>query len=218
MKEILIFGNTVLAKFIHYFFTRDSGFTPVGFTVDSSYNDTPQFCGLDVFDFETITETHPPSEYDLFIAIGPSRMNEVRENKFAEAKAKGYSMVSYISPNAVCDSPVGENTFVADLAVINPFTEIGNNCFFWEQSYVGNECVIGDNCYISPQASVGTYAKVANNSLLGTGATVNTCIDVAEKTLVGAGCYISQNTTENAVYGLKNSDFLGNISHKINIS
>ena len=59
-------------------------------------------------------------------------MNNIREKKFFEAKAKGYKLASYISKNAIVNSKLGENCLVADGVIINPFSKIGSNNFFWE--------------------------------------------------------------------------------------
>lgn len=218
MKKLIIFGNTIMAKVIHFYFSRDSNYTVVGFTVDEEYNNKEKMCKLDIFDFETLEQTHSPSSHELFIAIGPSKMNTLREEKFNQAKAKGYELATYISPNAICDSPVGMNCFVGDMVVINPFVKIGDNNFFWENSYVGNDSKIMNHCYISPKSAISTFATVMNNSIIGTSSIINTRIMVAENSLVGAGCYISSNTRKSGVYGRRNAEYLGCISHKINIS
>jgi sugar O-acyltransferase (sialic acid O-acetyltransferase NeuD family) len=218
MKKLIIFGNTIMAKIAWFYFGRDSGREIVGFTVDAEYNDKGEFCGLSVFDFETLEKTHPPSEYDLFIAIGPSKMNAVREMKFLKAKSKGYGLASYISPHAICDSPVGENCFVGDRAVINPFARIGNNNYLYEAIVVSNNSIIGNHCYLSPNAYVGTFCQVEDNSIIGAGAILKTSVNVAYKTLIGAAAYISKNTEAHGVYGQKSTALLGCISDKIDIS
>ena len=37
---------------------------------------------------EDIEKTHPPEEYDMFIALGYNRMNKEKEKKFYQAKKK----------------------------------------------------------------------------------------------------------------------------------
>lgn len=217
MKSLVIFGNGILAKVVHFYFCRDSEYKTVAFTVDQRYNEGRAFRGLEVADFETIEKTHPPSSHEMFIAIGATGMNGLRERKCHEAKAKGYTLARYMSPHAICDSPTGENTFVADLAIIHPFVEIGANNFFWEQVFIGNDSVIENNCYFSPKAAVGTFARIGNNCVVGTSSTVKTSVQVAEGTLIGASCYISKDTQRNGVYGMRNAEFLGAISHKVDL-
>ena len=40
---------------------------------------------------EDIEKAFPPSEYKMFIALSYSNMNRIREEKYFEAKAKGYT-------------------------------------------------------------------------------------------------------------------------------
>ncbi len=218
MEKVIIFGITEMGKVAHYFFKRDAAYEVVAFTVNRKYNNVEKFCGLDIYDFEEIETLFPPKEYKLFLAIGPSKMNGLREQKFIEVKSKGYTMASYVSRHAVCDSPLGENCFVADMAVINPHVEVGDDNVILEGSILSSYCQIMNHCYISPGSIVGTHSKVLNNSVLGMASVIKTHVVVAEKTLVGASCYIAQNTEPLGVYGEKSSELYGCISDKVDIS
>lgn len=218
MKKLIIFGNAEMARVVYFYFTRDSEYEVTGFCVHSAYKSENEYCGLNVFDFETILSTHPPEEYEMFIAIGPSKMNGIRENIYNQAKELGYRLASYISPNAVCNSSVGDNSFVADMAVINPYVQIGSNNYIWEQVYLGSDSCVGSHCYISPKSSVGTFVRIEDNVFVGTSSTIKTCVKVCKHSLIGAQCYIAKDTSEFSVYGTKEAPFLGNISHKIDVS
>jgi acetyltransferase-like isoleucine patch superfamily enzyme len=214
----MIFGTSMMAKIVHFYFTRDLGREIVGFTVDKQYNSGELFCGLEVFNFEDISRTHPSKDYELFIAIGPSKMNSVREEKFNMAKSMGYTLASFVSKNAVCDSRIGENCFVADFAVVNPFVTLGSNTFVWEYSFLGNDSIVGNNCFISPRSTVSTFSEIKDNCVLGTASVVKTRVVVDTRSLIGAHSYISRDTPAFSVFGEKQSEFLGAISMKIDIS
>ena len=218
MKKLIIFGNTVVAKLAHFYFTRDGDYEVVAFTVDRKYLNKKDFLGLPLLAFEDLEKKINKKEFDLFLAIGPNKMNVFREAKFADAKRKGYNLTSYISKKAVVHSELGENCLVADGVVINPFSKIGSNNFFWEQALICNHAEIKDNCYFSPKITISSYCLIENNSVVGTSSVVKARVKVAKKSLIGARSYISKNTKENGVYGERNSDFLGAISSKINIS
>lgn len=218
MKKLIIFGNSPMAKIGHFYFSRDSDHEVAGFTVDAPYNNKGPMCGLEVFDFEHIEETHPPLAYELFVAIGPSRMNALRETKYLEAKAKGYRLASYLSPRSVCESPIGENTFVADMVVISPFVTIGDDNYFYDGVICSSEATIGNHCYFAPRAYVGSSCDVRDNSILGAGSVLKSGVVVAKQTLVGASTYISVDTQEKGVYGEKSSELYGCISDKLDIS
>ena len=207
-----------MARMMHFYFSRDSKYDIVAFTVNEKYIQESMFCGLNVIAFESIEKNFSPEEYDLFIAIGPSKMNSLREMKYYEAKQKGYSLATYISPHAICESPLGENSFVGDSAIINSFSTIGFNNIFWEFCLVNNDSCIGNNCYFSPKSVISTFSNIGDNTIIGTGSIVKTSVIVAEKTLIGAGCYISKDTEVKGVYGEKSSPLYGCISDKIQLS
>lgn len=207
-----------MARLVHFYFSREQSREIAAFTVNRAHNTGQKFCGLDVVDFEDVQSRFPPSDYDMFIAVGPSNMNTLREQKFLEAKKLGYELASYISPNAICDSSIGHNSLLADFAVVNPFAVVGENNFIFEFAFISNEAAVGDNCYISPRATVGTFSVVGSNSFLGTASVINTRVVVGKYSLIGAKCYISANTDENSAYGQKQSMYLGNVSQKINVS
>ena len=217
-KKLVIFGIDMIAKLVHFYFKRDSDYEVVAFTANKKYIKENLHLGLPLVAFENIEKIYPPIEFSLFIAIGTSNMNENRELKYLEAKNKNYKLASYVSKYSVCDSPTGENSIVGDMSVIQPFAKIGANNFIWEQCFIACDTVIGDNCSFSPKSVISTYSKIENNVILGSGTIVKTRVNVAKKTLAGAASYLSSDTKENSVYGEKNSQFAGCISHKLNIS
>ena len=217
-KKLIIFGVGSLAKMMNFYFSRDSDYEVVAFTIDSKYKTKSKFLDKEIIEFERIQDKYPPQKFEMFIAIGPSKMNTIREIKYTEAKAKGYELVSYISPYAICNTQIGENNFIGDMSVINSYVEFGNNNLVWEHSVISNDSIIKDNCYISPNTSIGTNSIIYSNSIIGTGAIIKTGVKVSEQTLVGAGCYISLNTEAKGIYGQKSAKIYGLISDKINIS
>jgi carbonic anhydrase/acetyltransferase-like protein (isoleucine patch superfamily) len=218
MKDLIIFGDTIVAKLAFFYFSRDSKYIVRGFAVEDSFRSRDTFFDLPVFRFETIQTTHPPSKYDMFVAVGPSKMNTIRQEKCRVANNLGYRLATYISPFSNCSSELGQNCFVGDYAVINPFSFIGENNFFWEHSIIANDCEVKSHCYFSPKSVVSSFCKVLDNSIVGTSSVVKARVTVAEQTLIGASCYISRDTEFRGVYGRKSSELLGCISDKIDIS
>src|SRR5262249_37441755 len=109
MAQLVIFGAGDIARLAHYYFTRDSDHTVAAFTVDSAYRSGETFLELPLVDFERVTQTYPPSEYSMFIALSYARMNKVRAEKYHQAKAIGYHLLSYISSRCtfLSDYPIG---------------------------------------------------------------------------------------------------------------
>jgi len=217
MKKLVIFGNGIMAKIMHFYFSRDSQYEVVAFSVHEKYITEKVFCSLPVVPFEGLEKKYSPRDYEMFVAIGPSQMNSNREKIVKDAKEKGYRLASYFSPRSNCMSLPGENSFVSDEVTIHPFVTLGNNNYFWDKVFISHDSIIGNHCYFSPCSIVSTHASIADNSLVGTAAVVSTNVKVHPKTLVGATCYVSKETIENGVYGEKSSEFYGAISGKVKI-
>src|ERR1700744_2340407 len=113
-KKLIIFGTGKIAEVICYYATQECHFEVAGFSVDGAYKKEDTCNGLPVVPFEEIREKFPPSEYDMFVAVGYHDLNRVREKKCQEAREKGYELVSVISP--LCHLPsnvkIGWNCFI----------------------------------------------------------------------------------------------------------
>ena len=99
-RKLIIFGSGKTAELAYYYFTVDSQYEVVAFTVDSIYLDSDTFCGIPVYRFEDIETRLPVKTVCFFAAISNTQMNKVREDKVKEAKRKGYNLASYISTKA----------------------------------------------------------------------------------------------------------------------
>ena len=88
-KRLVIFGIAEQAQLAHYFFSTDSAYDVVAFTVDSTFITASKFCGLPVLPFEEIDKHYPPDEHELFIALGYSKINQLRKDKYVAANALG---------------------------------------------------------------------------------------------------------------------------------
>lgn len=155
-KPLVIFGSAEIAQLAHYYFTRDSNYEVAAFTVDSAYMKENLFCGLPVVPFEELIYTHPPDQYDVFVALSYSKLNAIRKEKYLAAKAQGYKLASYISSKATVlnDGHMGENCFILEDNTIQPFVVIGNNITLWSGNHIGHHSTIKDHCFISSHVVV----------------------------------------------------------------
>ena len=209
MKKLIIYGITDLAEFISYFIERDNTIEIVAFTVEQSYLTKEIFLNKPVVAFERIEDKYSPNEYELFIAIGPTNMNKFREKYFQLAKQKGYTLYTYISKySVVSSSSIGENNFIGDFTIINPFVSVGNNNIIYEHCVLAANALLGNHGYIAPRAIIGSHAKVKDNIVIGMNSVINTEVIVENESLIGAQCYISKNTVFKGVYGIKSTSLI----------
>jgi sugar O-acyltransferase (sialic acid O-acetyltransferase NeuD family) len=202
MAKLVIFGAGVIARMAHYYFTRDSEHEVVAFTVDQQYRPADTFQDLPLLPFEEITNSYPPAEFKMFVGLGYARMNKAREEKYHEAKAKGYELVSYVSSRCsfLTDHAVGDNCFILEDNTIQPFVKIGNNVTLWSGNHVGHDAVIEDHCFLTSHVVVSGFTRIGHHSFLGVNATLRNAITIAPETLIGAGAIIMKDTVEQGVY------------------
>ena len=81
-KKLVIFGSGEIAQLAHFYFSNDSDYEVVAFTVNASFIRDDKFCRLPVVAFEDVTIQYPPEEYEIFIALSYSKLNAVRKEKY----------------------------------------------------------------------------------------------------------------------------------------
>jgi len=115
-KPLVVFGAGELAEVACWYFEHAGGRQVAAFTIDGDRIVSDTVAGKPVVDFATIEAHHPPAEFDLFVAVGYSRVNGLRELKCLAARAKGYELASYVSPRAsiVGNAEIGWNAFVLE--------------------------------------------------------------------------------------------------------
>lgn len=202
MAKLIIFGAGDIARLAHYYFTRDSEHQVIAFTVDEKYRQGDTFLDLPLVSFEEVTNSYPPDEFKMFVALSYARMNKLREEKYYAAKEKGYELVSYISSRCsfLTDHPVGDNCFILEDNTIQPFVRIGNDVTLWSGNHIGHDATIEDHCFLASHIVVSGYVRIGNNCFIGVNATLRNSITIAPETLIGAGAVIMKDTVPKGVY------------------
>ncbi len=202
MKKLLIFGIGEQAEMAYYYFTNDSPYEVVAFTADSSYvQEKTTLFGLPVIDFEHIIDVFPPNKYEIFIAIGYSKLNQIRTEKYQQCKAYGYKIASYISTKAsIFTKNIGENCFILEDNTIQPYVTIHNNVTLWSGNHIGHHSIIRSNCFITSHVVISGGVEVGENTFIGVNATLRDHIKIGKSNVIGAGALILGNTEDNKVY------------------
>jgi len=200
--KIVIFGTGSFAETAYYYFNNDSGHRVEAFTVDKEYFGNNKKFDLPVIPFETIEEAYPPSRYGMFIAVAYTDMNRLREQKYDEAKRKGYNLVSYVNSNSVIwsDTEIGENCFILENQTIQPFVEIGDNVIIWSGNHIGHHSTIDDHCFVSSHVVISGHVEVGSYCFLGVNSTITDGTTIAPNCLLGAGALVIGETNAGEVY------------------
>jgi sugar O-acyltransferase (sialic acid O-acetyltransferase NeuD family) len=218
MSKIIIFGTGDIAQIANYYFDIDSEHEVVAFTVNKEYLKEATFEGKPVIAFEELEKKYPITEYQLFIALSYSKMNKIRETKYHVAKAKGYTLASYISSKCsyMSQYPCGDNCFIFEDNTIQPFVKLGNNITLWSGNHIGHHSTIHDHNFISSHVVISGHCEIKSNCFLGVNATLHNEIILEKETLVAAGVTISKNTVEKGVYLPAKSILLDQKSDELN--
>lgn len=201
-KPLVIFGSGDIAQLAHYYFSTDSNYEVVAFTVDANYVKESSFCGLPVVPFEKIIQEYPPENNLFFVALSYSKLNAVRKEKFLAAKEKGYKLVSFISSRATVlnEGNIGENCFIFEDNTIQPFVTIGNNVTLWSGNHIGHHSVIHDHAFIASHVVVSGGVEIGEQCFVGVNATLRDHIKVGDRCVVGAGALLLGDTEPDGVY------------------
>ena len=197
-----MFGTRQIAEVLAYYFERDSDYRIAAFTVDGAFLTESSFMGRPVVPFEEVAAHYPPSSHAMFVALSYAKMNAVRAAKFAAAKATGYTLASHLSPRAQAwdGLALGENSFVMEHNVVQPFARIGSNTTLWAGNHIGHHATVGDHCFLASHIVVSGGVAIGDNCFIGVNATLRDGITVAPRCLIGAGALILADTQPDQVF------------------
>jgi len=201
-EKIVVVGDSTIAEVAYEYFTYDSPYQVVAFTLDQQFIKRESLFGLPIVPFETVQDSYPPAEFKIFVAVGYGKLNRLRTRFYGQAKAKGYDLVSYISSKAFVwrNVEVGDNCFIFEHNVIQPFVKIGNNVTLWSGNHIGHHSVVKDHCFIASQVVISGAVEVGESCFIGVNATVANNVIISKNCFLGAGVIILKDTEENRVF------------------
>lgn len=188
-KKLVIFGSSDMAELSHYYFSCDSEYEVAAFTVDREFLSNEGVGGLPVVAFDEVESHYPPEQYDMFIALSYSKLNQVRKDRYYAAKDKGYKLASYTSSHATVlnQGSIGDNCFVLEDNTIQPFVEIGDNVTLWSGNHIGHHSKVSDHVFIASHVVVSGGVEIGEQCFIGVNATLRDHIEVGSKSVIGAG-------------------------------
>jgi sugar O-acyltransferase (sialic acid O-acetyltransferase NeuD family) len=201
MKDLVIFGTGAFGDLAHYYFHHDSGYSVAAFVLDAAYISVPNFRGLPVVAFEEVTKEFPPSQCDMFVAMGIQKVNRQRAAKVAEAEGKGYNLAGFLSSKAKAppEFAVKPNSFVMEGAFVQPYVEIGRDTIVLGNAHVGFRTRVGDHCWLTTPV-IGETVVIGDYTFIGINATVVSNHTIGKSNVIGAGALIHKDTKDSEVY------------------
>jgi sugar O-acyltransferase (sialic acid O-acetyltransferase NeuD family) len=202
MRRLVIFGAGQIGQVAHYYFTEDSDYDAVAFTMDAEFIEADRVLGLPVLPFEDIERRFPPDDCDIFIAMGYGKLNQSRAAKLAAARAKGYRAAHFISSRASVwkGFEPKDNLFLLENNTVQPFVSIGENTTVWSGNHIGHHATIGANVFISSHVVISGAVSIGDNCFIGVNATIGDNLTIGRRSVIGAGALLLSDAPDNSVY------------------
>lgn len=200
-KKLILFGTSAFGQIAYEYFTHDSEYEVVAFTVDKEFIEADEMFGLPVIAFEEIEKHYSPSEFEMNIALVYNNLNRVRKQKYYEAKKKGYKLANYLSSKAFIWRNVefGDNNFIFEDNTIQPFVKIGSNNILWSGNHIGHHSTIADHNFISSHVVISGFCNIGDSCFMGVNSTVGNNINIGKDSLIGAGSLIVKDIPEQSL-------------------
>ena len=191
-ERLILIGTGTFAQVAYEYFTHDSPYEVVGFSVERDFIGAPNLFGVPVVPFEELTEHFPTGDHHFFVAITYFGLNNVRARLYELARGHGYRAASYVSPEAFVwkNVKLGEHCFVFEKVVIQPFATVGNDVIFWSGCFIGHHSTIANHCFVAAHSAVNGTVSVGEYSFLGANSTIANHVSVAENCIISAGSHV----------------------------
>ncbi len=196
-KKLIIYGTGLIAEVADFYFRTDTQYEVAAFTNAAEFITAAEFKGRPLVAFEELGQAYSPATHDIFIAVGYNKTNQIRQERYQQAKQKGYRCATYISPRAsYYGTAVGENCFILEDNTIQPFVTIGDNVTLWSGNHIGHHSTIRDHCFISSHVVVSGNCDIGENCFLGVNATLRDNLKLGRFVVISSGAIVMKDCPE----------------------
>jgi sugar O-acyltransferase (sialic acid O-acetyltransferase NeuD family) len=201
-RRLIIVGDSSFAEVACEMFDAAGDYEVACFAVHRQYLRRDTLLGRPVHAIEDIARICPPAETEAFVALTYRELNRVRTRICAEMRQRGYRLATYVSPQAFVwrNVRIGENCFIFENNVLQPFVSIGDNVILWSGNHVGHHSVLGDNIFVASHVVISGHVEIGDNCFLGVNATVADTVKIAADNWIGPNTLITKDTGPRQVY------------------
>ena len=201
-RKLIIVGDSAFAEIAYEYFTCDSDYEVVAFSVERDYLKKETVFDLPVVPFETLETAYDPQEHAVYVAAVYTQLNRLRTRLGMQAKAKGFALASYVSSRAFVwrNVEIGEHCFIFEDNTVQPFVRLGDNVVLWSGNHIGHHSTIKDNCFISSHVVISGFVEVGENCFLGVNTTIVNNVKIGKDCWLGPNVTIVRDTAEASFY------------------
>lgn len=207
MEKIVIYGNGKMAAILYQFMRYN--YEVVGFTVDEEVmNNQKTYSGLPLVSFDAVEKHFGVDDHKMIIAIGYINMNNLRVQKYSEARQKGYKFANYIHPSVMIhdDLIIGENNVIFDHVSLQPGASLGHSNYFWSNSVLAHGASVEDGNWVASGVVISGDTKIGSRTFLGVNATIGHNISIGDECFIGANALITKQTDAKSVWISRESE------------
>jgi sugar O-acyltransferase (sialic acid O-acetyltransferase NeuD family) len=189
-RRLIIVGNTAFAEIAGEYFSLDSDYDLVAFSVEREYLREATLAGLPIVPFEELENSFAPAEHDVYVAATYTQLNRLRTRLADAASARGYGLASYVSSRSFVwpNVELGEHCFVFEDNTVQPFVTLGRNVVLWSGNHIGHHSTIGENTFVSSHVVISGFCTIGESCFLGVNATI------ANNVRIGRDVWLGPNT------------------------
>jgi sugar O-acyltransferase (sialic acid O-acetyltransferase NeuD family) len=200
-KRLIVFGSQEMALLARFYFEHDSEYQVTAFTVDDAYVTSKELEGLPLVPWSEAVTRFAPGDYDMFVALSYQGLNKLRAEKFAQARAAGYRLATYICSRSVTwpDLKTGDNCFVLENQTVQPTCQLGHNVYLWSGNHIGHGSVIEDHVYLASHIVVSGHCRIGERSFVGVNATLRDFITIGPDCFIAMDASVTQDMAPGSV-------------------
>lgn len=206
-RSALVFGAVGQSALLAHHLVHEARREVLGFAVDPEFSPGPEFEGRPVRSLaEWAVELGMPrrAEVDVFLPLGHRRMNGLRRDKLAEARALGFGIGRHLSPRALVPpdfaAELSDHTIVYEGVIVQAHVQLGANVIVRAGANLGHHSTVGDDTFIASGVVTGGSVTIGPRCFIGLGAVIRDGVTLAERTFVGAGAVVTADTEPDGVY------------------
>lgn len=206
--KLVIFGNTAFAEIADEYFTHDSPYDVVAFSVHREYVTAPELRGRPVIPYEDLVANLDPGQHSMYVAVTYQKLNRVRAAVAADAKARGFQLASYVSSHAFVwrNVKLGEHCFVFEDNTVQPFVTLEDNIVLWSGNHIGHHSTIKSNVFVSSHVVISGFVTVGENCFLGVNATIGNDVRIGRDVWLSPGVAVTKDVAPGTLLPLTRTE------------
>lgn len=208
MDNLIIIGLSKTASHVYSFVKYHNLYNIIGFAVNREYRNMDTFCGLPVYDLESVKD-EVKDDFCIFIAMLWNHLNGDRKQLYDYCKKQDYKLANLISPLAVLRSPLkGDNCWIHDYVIVQNNAIIESDVAIMGGSLIGANTHIGAHCFFGAHTVFGGGSTIGERSFVGIKATIFDDTIIGKKCIIGACTAVKRNMPNFSKYSIASDNIV----------